>query len=386
MARRKAPSSDSRAVIAAWMSSLKKQKMPRPIDLARYIAMSVRRTRPSRSTSSVGYIEMPMLTEITMSSSPTTMGALSASSRRWAMSAASSAPPRLSAMTVNSSPPRREMVKLLSSPVRATESMQRRQPPSFLATCCKRRSPASCPRLSLTTLKRSRSRNISAKGRPLLCARCIARSSRLRNRARLGNPVRLSKLASCTSRSCASRRSLMSRRRTSQSDGPFEPDGPGMGSKWSSIGTLPCSRCTMASPLRSVPSSSEPGSWSMWLRQAVPRSCAALRWVSLRAASLQATTRPAASHSSKASAFLSNSTPSRRSASRRRHSVASSRRRTRVACPALRRSRHWLSSLACQERAAAGNGGRSSGGRRVDAMALLHCLIGHPAPALSARA
>jgi len=53
-------SSGSRRHVGAHLFA-EKLKVPRPMALARYIAMSVCRTSPSWSVSSQGYIEMPML-------------------------------------------------------------------------------------------------------------------------------------------------------------------------------------------------------------------------------------------------------------------------------------------------------------------------------------
>ena len=73
--------------------------------------MSVWRISVSRSTSSVGYIEMPMLAEITISSSPTMKGRhqrVEHAARH--MRRHPRRLPMFSAITVNSSPPRRDSV------------------------------------------------------------------------------------------------------------------------------------------------------------------------------------------------------------------------------------------------------------------------------------
>ena len=105
------------------------------------------------------------------------LGAM-ASSTRCATAPASCAPRTSSRSTVNSSPPMRKMRSASRTALRMRSAATRSN-----------RSPASCPRLSFTRLKRSRSRNRSASGQPARLARRIASSRCSVKLARLGNPV-----------------------------------------------------------------------------------------------------------------------------------------------------------------------------------------------------
>ena len=103
-------------------------------------------------------IAMPMLALTNCSSSSTTNGSRSASRRRSATPIAcwsAALGTRSSHSTVNSSPPNRDT----TSPGRSTAASRR-------ASALSSSSPASCPRLSFTTLNRSRSRNKTASAEP----------------------------------------------------------------------------------------------------------------------------------------------------------------------------------------------------------------------------
>ena len=148
---------------------------------------------------------MPMLTV-----AKTSWPAMVRGSRRtdWIRSAtaiASSRSSMSSSRIVNSSPPRRATVSPGRTAVLRAELSSTR-----------RRSPTLWPRLSLTSLKRSTSRNTTA-NMPLWwpramapCRRASAACRRSMKRARLGRPVRASWKASCWSCSSARRRSVTS--------------------------------------------------------------------------------------------------------------------------------------------------------------------------------
>ena len=89
----------------------------------------------------------------------------------------------------NSSPPRR-----------ATRSIWRVTACSRCATCCSSRSPAWCPRESLTSLKRSRSRYSTAKECAPRCEAANAWRKRSVKVMRLATPVSASVRASCAMR------------------------------------------------------------------------------------------------------------------------------------------------------------------------------------------
>ena len=101
----------------------------------------------------------------------------------------------------------------------ANSSPPRRATMSLGRTCCTMRretatrnsSPTLWPRLSLMSLKRSKSRNITANARAGSArARCDALLERLVEAAPVGSPVRLSWKAMCCSSASALRRAVMS--------------------------------------------------------------------------------------------------------------------------------------------------------------------------------
>ena len=105
-----------------------------------------------------------------------------------------------SSRTVNSSPPSR-----------ATVSPGRSAPATRPASAISRLSPTAWLRLSLTSLKRSMSRNSTAQPAPgSRSERCRIWLTRSMNSVRLGSPVSVSCRASCWRRSCAIRRSVTS--------------------------------------------------------------------------------------------------------------------------------------------------------------------------------
>ncbi len=147
--------------------------------LARYMAVSASRSRCSTRSVVGPPSAMPMLAPANTSCPSTRKGGASARCTRSATAMASSSPETPSTSRVNSSPPSR-----------ATVSPARRQLSSRRAICTSSSSPARWPRLSFTSLKRSRSRKSTAKcaaSRPL--ARAKATSRRSLKSARLGRPV-----------------------------------------------------------------------------------------------------------------------------------------------------------------------------------------------------
>ena len=147
---------------------------------------------------------MPRLAEGNTSRPATQHGRPSASSTRCASSSAISSPSMPSMRMANSSPPRRATV----SPSRMAPTMRR--PASTSSS-----SPAEWPTLSFTSLKRSRSRNSTAKPRAglppaamrPLRATVIASVRRSSNCWRLGSPVSASWRAWWVRRCSARRRS-----------------------------------------------------------------------------------------------------------------------------------------------------------------------------------
>ncbi len=109
----------------------------------------------------------------------------------------SSAGPPGEASTANSSPPRR-----------ATSTSGPAAADSRRATSVMSRSPTWCPRVSLISLKWSRSASTTTTPLPVRCASSTARVSSRCSRARLGSPVSTSCRASCSRwvASCALRR------------------------------------------------------------------------------------------------------------------------------------------------------------------------------------
>ncbi len=128
------------------MCGWNRSTQPLPRALAAYIAVSAQLMRSSAVVGSVPENAIPMLTRTRTCWSAVTKGTSSASSRRWATASACPSSVMSSSSTPNSSPPRRAAV-----------SPSRRHVMTRSATSTSRRSPASCPRRSLTSLKPSRS-------------------------------------------------------------------------------------------------------------------------------------------------------------------------------------------------------------------------------------
>ena len=158
-----------------------------------------------------------------------------ACSTRSARRTAGSGPSTSSHRMTNSSPPNR----LTVSPGRSWCC-------SRSATSTSRRSPAECPRESLTTLKWSRSQNRTPTPRPRRRLRARARSSRSSSRVRLGSPVSGSWVASCSSRRSNALRSVMSRNTADANSSRPSP------SRWASI----CASMATTSPSWRTASSS----------------------------------------------------------------------------------------------------------------------------------
>ena len=136
------------------ITRLKTTWQARPEDLARYIAVSASRSRSSGRSYSGVWTAMPMLAVAKTSWPPRLIGAVRRSWMRSATRTASltSRPP--SSRIANSSPPTRAMV-----------SEGRSAAASEPAIWISRSSPTRWPRLSLTILKRSRSRKRTAVSR-----------------------------------------------------------------------------------------------------------------------------------------------------------------------------------------------------------------------------
>ena len=99
-----------------------------------------------------------------------------------------------------------------SPPSRAAVSSSRRAPVSRRATVSRTRSPLAWPRLSLTSLKSSRSMDRTASGRHGCASRRVrANSRRSKNSCRFGSPVSASWKAWVVRSSCSRLRSVMSR-------------------------------------------------------------------------------------------------------------------------------------------------------------------------------
>ena len=187
-------------------SSLNSSKRERPRSLARYIAASASRITVSGATVGSATIAIPTLT-VTVSSMPSTsIGGLAAWQMRSAISTTSRSEVRSSNRNVNSSPPNR-----------ATVSIGRSSVLSRSPSAASRRSPTAWPRVSLISLKLSKSRNMTASWVPERRARSSATPSRSRNSARLGSPVSWSWSAWWASSASARLRSIawVSARRSS---------------------------------------------------------------------------------------------------------------------------------------------------------------------------
>ena len=175
---RSARSVRSRATAASRIAWSNSSDCAPPAALARYIAASASRT--SSAAPLVAPLNAtPRLTVAKKSSSPSSENGRISSRRTRSVSfiaVCSSATP--SNRITNSSPPKR-----------ATESEARTACVRRAPICCSSQSPLSCPRLSLTTLKRSTSMNTTATRAPLRRPRVSACSSRSLNSVRLGRPV-----------------------------------------------------------------------------------------------------------------------------------------------------------------------------------------------------
>ena len=173
---------------------------PLPSAFARYMATSASRIT-SAGAASCSASAMPIEAATTSSRPSRWNGSCSVCWTRSAITVASRASQTSSSRIVNSSPPRRATV----SPGRRADSSRR-------ATAISSRSPTWWPSESLTSLKRSRSRNSTAAQVAgwRRWPRRIAWSRRSRNSTRLGSPVRSSCSASCWRRCSAWRRSVTS--------------------------------------------------------------------------------------------------------------------------------------------------------------------------------
>ena len=160
------------------MPSWKTTSRPLPSRLAAYMAVSAlfRSSSAVVPTASEGSSTTPMLAATRTALPCSENGAVSAAVTA---SVTARTSPSSSSRTANSSPPRRATV----SPRRRV--LVRRSPTRIRSS-----SPAACPRLSLMTLKSSRSRKISETGRRSRACSSRACPSRSENSARLGSPVR----------------------------------------------------------------------------------------------------------------------------------------------------------------------------------------------------
>ncbi len=159
-----------------------------PRCLARYIAASASRITVSGGVAGSSTVVMPMLTETVVSPSSKGIGRPAIRWIRSAIIRISASPLRSSNTSVNSSPPNRAMVSI-------GRSIPRRRCASAESTL----SPALWPSVSLTSLKRSTSRNSTAIVPLVRRERSSATPRRSRNSARLGRPVSGSRSASSAS-------------------------------------------------------------------------------------------------------------------------------------------------------------------------------------------
>ena len=207
-------SSVARCVTWVCMRGSNSTQRPRPLRLASYIAVSASRSRPSASATGWAEVTTPMLALLCRRWPRSSYGRASTCSSRSATVPASAGACRSASSTTNSSPPSRAAV---AGWPRATVSGWRPPAPSRRAPCSRSAiwrsssSPAAWPRVSFTCLKRSKSRNISAKwragsARQRATACCSAGSSA----ARLGRPVSASWVALACNCCSWCLRSLMS--------------------------------------------------------------------------------------------------------------------------------------------------------------------------------
>ncbi len=183
-----------------WPSPKPATAYPPRVRLARYIAASACRSRAAASAPCAGYTAIPMLASTYSGWPCSRQGAASArKSARAAPAAAFASSP--GNRTANSSPYRRARV-----------SASRNAPRRCAATCWSSRSPAWCPRRSLTALNRSRSRKSSATVAPSRRASTRACSRWSVNNVRLGRSVRASCSARCSSAAARCRASSVSSR------------------------------------------------------------------------------------------------------------------------------------------------------------------------------
>ena len=181
------------AKVRGWtpLLSSRTANRSRPASLASYMSMSARARMFSVRAAAAAKVTTPMLA-VTRRAAPSSVRLLSRT--RSTMESATWPAPERSASgrrMANSSPPRR-----------ATRSVSRSDPRRRAATETMSSSPASCPRVSLTSLKWSRSMRISAPVGPERAQRARCSSRARSNRRRLGSPVRTSwsaRWASCCS-------------------------------------------------------------------------------------------------------------------------------------------------------------------------------------------
>ena len=161
-----------------------------PARLAWAMARSAWRIRVSGSAPSCGKTATPTDTPRKTWWPEISKGRRMASTSLLATRAASALSWMAGRRTVNSSPPRRATMEGSSMPMAMSQprvTSDRRRP-----TISRRRSPSPMPRLSLTRLKRSRSRKSTAPEDPSSSALRATRSVSLRKRSRLGSSVTMS--------------------------------------------------------------------------------------------------------------------------------------------------------------------------------------------------
>ena len=161
----------------AFIAGLNNWNELRPTSLARYIAISACLSNVALSTPSSGKTAAPIEAVIATTCSLIASGILTCCNTCSAK--LSSVSTRFTSHNrTNSSPPKRARV----SPSGRIDKIRS-------ATCCNKLSPASCPKLSLTSLKRSKSINITANRSWFRLALLRAIESRSWNKRRLGKPV-----------------------------------------------------------------------------------------------------------------------------------------------------------------------------------------------------
>ncbi len=166
-----------RSTASSFISMVKNWNVPRPADFARYIAASEFLSSVFTSSPSVGWMLMPALQPMLSSWPAIIIGSPMRVMRRRMVRKMRSSRVWSLRISTNSSPPRRATV----SPSRTVDCSRSA---IFRSTS----SPKLWPRLSLMTLKWSRSMKTTATGRGMRCETidCFRRSS---SRWRFGSPV-----------------------------------------------------------------------------------------------------------------------------------------------------------------------------------------------------